>query len=122
MAILTHKKTSVTKSPKLPLKTYVFTWLGLLGLTLLTALLGFIDLGQFNIVISVAIATIQVLLVGGFFMHALYEKTLVRIIIAAAIIWFLIFESLTLGDYMSRGQVPLHFYPGLRAAVDVIPG
>lgn len=120
--MLSHKKTSVTESPKLPLKTYVFTWLGLLGLTLLTALLGFIDLGQFNIVISVAIAAIQVSLIAGFFMHALYEKTIIRIIIAAAIIWFLIFETLTLGDYMSWGWVPLHFYPRQRAAVDVVAG
>lgn len=122
MSLLTHKKTSITKAPKLPLRTYVFTWLGLLGLTLLTALIGFIDLGQFNIVISVAIAALQVSLIGGFFMHALYEKTLVRIIIGAAIIWFLIFETLTLGDYMTRGWVPLHFYPNRRAAVDVVPG
>ncbi len=112
MATLIHEKTAVTRSPKLPLKTYVFTWLGLLGLTLLTALVGFLDLGQFNIVISVAIAALQVSLIGGFFMHALYEKTLVRIIIAAAIIWFLIFETLTLGDYMTRGWVPSHFGNG----------
>ncbi len=111
--MLTHKETAITKSPKLQLKTYVFTWLGLLGLLLLTALLGFIDLGQYNIVISVAIAAIQVALIGGFFMHALYETTLVRIVIAAAIIWFLIFETLTLADYMTRGWIPSHFQQNL---------
>lgn len=111
MLLPKHHKSAVTKAPKLPLRTYVFTWLALLGLTLLTAMIGFADLGQYNIAVSVAIAVMQVLLIAGFFMHALFEKTLVRVIIAGAIIWFLIFETITLGDYVTRGWVPSHFTP-----------
>ncbi len=95
--------------PVVSRKTYVFTWLGLLGLTLLTTLLGFINMGPFSMVAAVGIATMKAALIAGFFMHALYDSKLVRVIICGAVIWFLILVSLTLGDYMTRGWLP---WPG----------
>ncbi|HVW10640.1 MAG TPA: cytochrome C oxidase subunit IV family protein [Bryobacteraceae bacterium] len=90
-------------------RTYAFTWLGLLGLTLLTTLLGFIDMGPFSMVAAVGIATVKAALIAGFFMHALFEGKLVRVAIAGGVIWFLILVSLTLGDYITRGWLP---FPG----------
>ena len=91
--------------PVVSRKTYLFTWLALLGLTLGTTLIGFLDLGPFSMVIAVALAAAKASLIVLFFMHALYEFKLVRVIIAAGIVWFLIFVGLTLNDYVSRGWV-----------------
>ena len=37
-----------------------------------------------------------------FFMHALYESGLLRIVMAGGLIWFLILITMTLSDYASR--------------------
>jgi len=93
----------------LSLKKYIFTWLGLLGLTLLTTLIAFVNLGVWSTVIEIGIATIMASMVAGFLMRAFYETKLIKIIITAAIIWFLVMISLTLSDYMTRGWLP---FPG----------
>lgn len=95
--------------PPLNLKTLLLVLAALWALLLATTLLGFIDLGQFNIALSVAFAAIQALLIACFFMKALYERKIVHIIFVGGIVWFLIMETLTLGDYMTRGWLP---FPG----------
>ncbi len=95
--------------PPLTRKTLALVFLALWALVLGTTLIGFIDLGQYNIVVSVAFAAIQALLIALFFMQALYEGRIIRIIITGGIVWFLIMETLTLGDYMTRGWLP---FPG----------
>jgi len=91
------------------IKTYSFTLLALLSLTLLTSLLALVDLGRFSFVAGVAIAAVKASLIASFFMHALYETRLVRVVMAGGVIWFLIMISLTLGDYLTRGWMP---FPG----------
>ncbi len=95
--------------PRLTVKTLSLVFLALWILVLGSTLIGFLDLGHFNIVVSVAIAAIQALLIAGFFMKALYEGKVIRVILAGGVIWFLIMETLTLADYMSRGWLP---FPG----------
>ena len=95
--------------PAPSLKKYIFAWLGLLGLTLLTTLIAFVNLGVWSTVIEIGIATIMASMVAGFLMHAFYEARLIQIVIATALIWFLIMMTLTLGDYMTRGWLP---FPG----------
>jgi cytochrome c oxidase subunit 4 len=90
-------------------KTYAFTLIVLLALTLLTSLLALVDLGNFSFIAGVAIAAVKASLIACFFMHALYEMKLIRVIMAGGMIWFLIMISLTLGDYLTRGWMP---YPG----------
>ncbi len=96
-------------TPTVSRRTYTFTWLGLLALTLLTTLLGFVDMGPFSMVAAVGIAAIKAALIAAFFMHALFEAKLVRVVIAGGVLWFLILTSLTLGDYITRGWLP---FPG----------
>ena len=62
----------------------------LLALALPTTLIGFIDLGPFSMGIAILIATAKACLIVAFFMHAFYESKLIRIIIGAGVIWFLI--------------------------------
>ncbi len=97
------------KQPILSIKTYAFTWLALLALVLATTLIAMVDLGGFTMIIAIAIATAKASLIAAFFMHALYEGKVVRIILAGGVLWFLIMLSLTLGDYVSRGWLP---FPG----------
>lgn len=63
-------------------KTYAFTLIGLLALTLLTSLLALVDLGNFSFIAGVAIAAVKASLIACFFMHALYEMKLIRVIMA----------------------------------------
>jgi cytochrome c oxidase subunit 4 len=96
-------------TPTVSRKGYALTWLTLLGLTLLTTLLGFINMGPFSIFAAVGIAAMKAALIAGVFMHALFEGKLVRVAIAAGVIWFLILVTWTLGDYITRGWLP---FPG----------
>lgn len=88
--------------PAVSKKTYLHTFLSLLGLTLLTTLLGYIDMGPFSTVVALLLAAVKASLIAAFFMHALYETKLVRVTMAGGIIWFLILITLTISDYISR--------------------
>ncbi|MBV8847818.1 MAG: cytochrome C oxidase subunit IV family protein [Bryobacterales bacterium] len=88
--------------PAVSRKTYAYTFGGLLALTALTTLLGFIDMGPMNVVVAVGIAAVKASLIAAFFMHALYEGKLVRVALAGGVIWFLILVSLTITDYIGR--------------------
>lgn len=94
---------------KVSVRTYTFTLLALLGLTLLTSLLALVDLGRFSFIAGVAIAAVKASLIASFFMHALYETKLVRVVLSGGVLWFLIMISLTIGDYLTRGWMP---FPG----------
>jgi cytochrome c oxidase subunit IV len=85
------------------LRPILLAWLGLLALTLVTSLLGLLNLGAFNIVVSVFFAAVQAFLIAGLLMHALHGQALVRVVIAGGIIWFLILVTLTSTDYLTRG-------------------
>jgi cytochrome c oxidase subunit 4 len=96
-------------APSVSRRTYTLTWLGLLALTLITTLIGLVDLGVFTMIIAIAIAALKASLIASIFMHALFEAKLVRVVIAGGILWFLIMVTLTLGDYLTRGWIP---FPG----------
>ncbi len=83
-------------------KTYALTYGGLLLLTVATTLLSYIDMGPFNMVVALVIAVVKASLIAAVFMHALYESTLVRVVLAGGILWFLILISLTMTDYLTR--------------------
>jgi cytochrome c oxidase subunit 4 len=89
--------------PAVSRRTYLLTFVGLLTLTLLTTLLGLVDMGPFNTVVALAIAVMKASLIAMFFMHTLNESPLVRVVMAGGIIWFLILISLTMSDYLTRG-------------------
>lgn len=97
------------RPPPVSVRKYAAVFGSLLLLALATTLIGFLDLGPFNMIIAITIATTKASLIAAFFMQALYEGKMVRIIIAGGIVWFLIMLTLTLGDYMSRGWLP---FPG----------
>jgi len=62
-----------------------------------------IDLGAFNPIVALAIATTKAVLVVLFFMHVKYaHERLTKLVIVTAIFFFLILLALTMADYSTR--------------------
>ena len=89
-----------------PLKTYVTVFVSLIGLTLLTTAVAFVDLGPFNTVVALAIAFCKMLLVILFFMHLRHSGGLVRIVLLAGFFWLALLIAFTMGDYHTRSWTP----------------
>lgn len=91
-----------------PPKIYWRTYAALMLLLALTWSIGYINLGMFNVIIALAIAIAKALLVALFFMHIKGSSRLLHLAMAVGVIWLIIMFSLTLGDYFTRGWVPLN--------------
>jgi cytochrome c oxidase subunit 4 len=89
-----------------PQKTYILVFLCLIGLTILTTGVAFIDLGPFNTVAALAIAFSKMLLVVLFFMHLRQSGGLIRVILLAGFFWLALLIGLTTGDYRTRSWTP----------------
>jgi cytochrome c oxidase subunit 4 len=83
-------------------KVYIGIFLSLMVLTAATVAAAYVNLGPFNIVIALAIATLKATLVVLFFMHARYSPGRTHMVIISAIFWLAIMLSLTLSDYATR--------------------
>lgn len=86
-----------------PAALYVGIWATLMLATLITVLASFAELGPFNIVVALVIATIKGTLVVLFFMHLRYSPKLTMVAVIASIFFLFIMFSLTMTDYLSRG-------------------
>ena len=85
-----------------PPGTYLAIITTLLVLTGLTVAAAFVNLGRFNIVVALGIATVKATLVVLFFMHAKYSPKRTQLVIIAGIFWLAILLFMTLSDYASR--------------------
>ena len=84
-------------------KLYYAIWITLMCLTVITAAVSFIDLGPFNTVVALVIASFKALLVILFFMHVKYtSEKLTKMVILSSIFWLLILLFLSLADYSTR--------------------
>jgi cytochrome c oxidase subunit IV len=84
-------------------KLYWTIWIVLICLTGLTAWIATVDLGPFNTVVALLIATIKATIVVLFFMHVKYtSEKLTKMVIAAAMFWLFILLSLSMADYTTR--------------------
>ena len=83
-------------------KVYVIILFALLIGTALTVWASFIELGPWNPVIALAIATGKAVLVVLFFMQVKYSSKLTKLTVGAGIFTLLALISMTLSDYMSR--------------------
>ena len=90
------------ESHVVPISLYIGIWATLIFCTGLTVFAASVDLGVFNIVVALLIATIKGTLVVLFFMHLRYSTKLTMVTVVAALFWLFIMFSLTLTDYMTR--------------------
>ena len=85
------------------IKLYYAIWTALLLLTGITAGVAFIDLGPFNTVVALVIATLKAVLVLLFFMHLKYtSEKMTSVVVISALFWLLILLALSLADYSTR--------------------
>jgi cytochrome c oxidase subunit 4 len=83
-------------------KVYVVILFALIIGTAATVWASFLELGPWNPIIALAIATTKALLVVLFFMGVKYSTKLTKLTVIAGIFIFLGLISMTLADYMSR--------------------
>jgi cytochrome c oxidase subunit 4 len=84
-------------------KFYLGVWAALMCLTAITAAVSWIELGPFNIVVALAIATTKMLLVALFFMGVKYiSQKMTIVVIVAGLFWLFILLALSMTDYISR--------------------
>lgn len=72
--------------------------------TYITYKAAYVDLGKFNIVIALSIATIKATLVVLYFMHARYSPKRTQLVIVCSVFWLAILLALTLTDYYTRSH------------------
>ena len=88
-----------------PVRLYLAICVILLALTYLTVQVAFFDLGPFNTLAALGIASVKALLVILYFMHVRYSPRLISVVISSGLLFIGILLILTLSDYMSRGWV-----------------
>jgi len=82
---------------------YWLIWAILVACTFLTAWIATIDLGPFNTVVALVIATFKASIVVLFFMHVKYTaEKMTKPILIAAVFWLILLLVLSLTDYSSR--------------------
>jgi cytochrome c oxidase subunit 4 len=92
--------------PVISTKFYTGIWAGLICLTVLTAAVSYLELGPFNIVLALVIATCKMLLVALFFMGVKYiSEKMTVVVIVAGLFWLFILLALSMTDYISRPWV-----------------
>jgi len=83
-------------------RRYVVVWLGLLALTATTYLLSRVDLGEWNLVAALAIATAKASLVVLFFMHLWDGKGMTRLVFVVSVFFVLLLIAGVVGDMATR--------------------
>jgi len=86
-------------------RSYLITFFALIGLTILTVLVAYKDMGAMNAVVALLIASVKAGLVLVFFMHVGASSTITRVWIAASVFWLALLLVLTLNDYFTRPLV-----------------
>ena len=99
----------------IPAKIYYVIWAILMVGTAITVFAATIELGVFNIVVALVIATTKATLVVLFFMHAKYSPRRTQLVIVAGIFWLAILLFMTMSDYISRVD-----YRGVRSPLTQI--
>jgi cytochrome c oxidase subunit 4 len=93
-------------SPSLKLHATVFGTL--LLLTALTVLAAGIDLGPWNTVAALGIASLKASLVLLYFMHLRWSQRLTRVFAAASLFFLVLLITLTLSDFLTRDRLPIY--------------
>lgn len=87
--------------------TYFLIFGSLLAMTALTTGMAYVDLGPWNTVVALTIASCKATLVILFFMHWRWSTRLVRVVILSAFLWLVLLITLTSTDFSSRDWSPV---------------
>ena len=86
-------------------RLYIAIFLTLMVLTAVTIAVAYVNLGQFNKVVALGIASFKATLVVLYFMHVKYASRLTKLIIVTGLFFLAILFSETMIDYASRTWV-----------------
>lgn len=81
-----------------PVSTLVGVLVVLLGLTVITVAVTFVDLGNLNLVVALVIALVKGSLVLLYFMHLRWDRPFNAVVLIAALVFVVIFVGLSLLD------------------------
>jgi cytochrome c oxidase subunit 4 len=93
------------KEHVLPVKTYLAVTGALFVLTVVTVAISYLDLGGWNAVVAIGVASIKVTLVATFFMHLKYDNRINLFIFLIGITFVTIFITLTMFDTLRRADI-----------------
>ena len=88
----------------LPLKTYLSVGGALLVLTVITVMVAQYQLGEWNLIVAMAIAATKATLVLLFFMHLKYDNKMYAFIFLIAVVFLAIFITFTMLDTKTRDE------------------
>lgn len=84
---------------------YTAIFLALIALTVLTVGQSYVDLGRFNLIAVILIATTKASLVVSFFMHLRYDNKFNALIFISCIFFIGVFFAYTMNDTERRGEM-----------------
>jgi cytochrome c oxidase subunit 4 len=90
-----------------PISLYLTIFTALMVLTAVTVFAAFVDLGQFNFAVAMAIATFKASLVVWYFMHMKYQSHLTKLTLATGLFFLAILLGMMLIDYTSKTFTPM---------------
>ena len=96
---------SDNKHHVISIKVYIIVFISLLFFTGLTVISAQFDLGSFNIILALLIATIKSSLVLLFFMHLYYDNKINLALIIGSVLFLGIFIGLTMIDVTRRQDI-----------------
>jgi cytochrome c oxidase subunit 4 len=86
-----------------PIKTNLITLGSLVCLTVVTVLTAkFVDLGEYNLLLAMAIASVKAFIVLNWFMHLKYDGLMNRTIAVCGVGFLLLFFGISFLDMLSR--------------------
>ena len=81
-----------------PLRILLGVWFLLMVLTVATVAVTYVDLGDFNIWLALAIAVVKASFVGLYFMHLRYDSGFNSLILVGSLLFVMLFIGLTMRD------------------------
>jgi cytochrome c oxidase subunit 4 len=88
-------------------RLYLTIGAALLALTGITVWVSFYNLGPFNTIVALGIATLKATLVTLIFMHVKYtSEKMTKVVIIASLFWLLLLLALSLADYATGRPAP----------------
>jgi cytochrome c oxidase subunit IV len=87
------------------IKLYVGIFLTLMALTAITILVAYVNLGPWNKIVALGIASFKATLVVLYFMHVKYASRMTKLIVVSGFFFLMILLTLTMADYGSRDWV-----------------
>ena len=96
-------------------RTYVWTWLGLLGLATLSFGLSFAPLGAFGPAVALTIGVVKAVLIAAFFMHLIEQPSISRWTFGVGLLLVLVLVVMVAIDVVTRPSTGL-VQPGIESA------